>query len=742
MKRIMLFILAALLTAALFYPAEARNIRKNDRPVIKAPGKTDLKIDDKASGFYKAASVDTYTIVRYDFETLDWQGWERVDNTADPDTFFHVDDFSGLESYGRLEAIEGSQSIWCGSRPADDYYMCSWAAAPGYGNNWEQYLVSEEVVFEGSLHLDYHLVYDCEGAGYDNLYIEYENDDGSWTKLATYGGIGDVIDSYSVDSASVGGSTRFRFYFSSDGAWSDEDGLWPTEGAAVIDSITVYDTNGYFNYEDFESASVGDHSIGIWQAETGPAFGRYSGLREGMRILDGDPCNENLNTQIVFFEGSTEPADERYPGLYVTPFCLNGGGTEAPCQNESVYSPEIVMTKYSSNNDEIQDMTIPAGDQNDFAGVILKFDMYVDLPLDNLVFHTWAVRNIKDGCPHSWMDLGYRYYYLSPGYSTFGHTIGDLLTSPNDTLVINLNVIDMCDAWGGTYGSCTYHTPAPWFDNVMVQRYDISGPQWRYRMLDLFQDNFPPNADYTGFVRADAANDIAGPAATERIDPGDSITVHVTSPLAGGIAGVDANGYENGAGTAEVYMHFKVYDAISGAVPADFAASVDTGDVGAYPLPTPTSEPDGWFKVQGRNAVVGENPEKVADEYMFDLNDAIFTYNHVIEYYFSATDKNAETSYLPSNALEGGSFEWECLPSQPTVYSILYVDDFDHRGSWDGQVDNYMTPALNTVSATGYDRYDVNAPTSGVGNGLASRINVDKLSMFYEKIIWDSGDLP
>ncbi|MDZ7859261.1 MAG: T9SS type A sorting domain-containing protein [Candidatus Krumholzibacteriota bacterium] len=726
MKKATVLILAAFLVASFTCPSRARDTEKNDRPVIKIPGKTDLKIDDTAPGFYKAASVDTYNIVRYDFETLDWQGWERVDNTADPDTFFHVDDFSGLGSgdFGRLEAIEGSQSIWCGARPADDYYMCSWAAAPGYGNNWEQYLVSEEVVFEGTLSMGFHLVYDCEGGGYDNLYIEYENDDGSWTNLATYGGIGDVIDSCSVDSASVGGNTRFRFHFSSDGAWSDEDGLWLTDGAAVIDSITVYDGAGYFNYEDFESASVGDHSIGIWQAETRPAFGKYSGLRKGMRILDGDPCNENLNTQIVFFEGSTVPADQnKYPGLYVTPFCLNGGGTEAPCQNESVYSPEIVMTKYSSNNDEVQNMTIPADQLDDFGGILLKFDTYLDLPLDNLVFHTWGIRNINNGCPIQWQDDGVVYYYWGRGYRNEYYDISSLVLSPNDTLQISLSVVDMCDVWGGTYGSCENHTPSPWFDNVTVQRYDISGPQWSYRNLDLFQDNFPPTNNTDGFVRTDMALNIN--TSSTVIDPGDSIVVSVTSPIAGGLD-------EDPAGGAAVYLHVKASDIGTGGKPDLYGPQMISD-----PWMTYISDDGEWTKLKGDTARTNDGTP-VQGKYMFDLNDSLLTKGYMVEYYFSALDLDGETGYLPLNALDGGRFEFTCLPTGNT--DILYVDDFDGRGSWNGTVQDYLDPALNDVVSTGYpDRYDVKSPSSTVGNGLNSRTDAANLGNFYHTIIWDSG---
>ena len=87
---------------------------------------------------YKSSLVDTYSIVFYDFETHDWQGWTREDKTSQVDTFFHVDDFYGLGGgdHGRLALIEGTQSCWCGVRADyNNIYTCSWEAAPGYGDN-------------------------------------------------------------------------------------------------------------------------------------------------------------------------------------------------------------------------------------------------------------------------------------------------------------------------------------------------------------------------------------------------------------------------------------------------------------------------------------------------------------------------------------------------------------------------------------------------------------------------------
>ena len=54
--------------------------------------------------------ADTLCIVWYDFEIMQWQGWTPFDNTAQRDTFFHVDDFAGLGGgeYGGPVPTSGS----------------------------------------------------------------------------------------------------------------------------------------------------------------------------------------------------------------------------------------------------------------------------------------------------------------------------------------------------------------------------------------------------------------------------------------------------------------------------------------------------------------------------------------------------------------------------------------------------------------------------------------------------------
>jgi len=190
---------------------------------------------------FVSSSVDTYNIVRYDFESRDWQGWTGVDNTAQLDSFFHADDFTGLAGgdFGRLTPISGSISMWCGCRPdTADEYLCEWSSLPGYGNGWEQMLVSDRVMFAGYLNLSSRIRFDTE-PDEDYLHIGYLNSSGDWEEVASFSGTGDSVVSFTINPASV--TTKIRFRFVLDGAWSDRDGIFNTDGAVIVDYISLSD---------------------------------------------------------------------------------------------------------------------------------------------------------------------------------------------------------------------------------------------------------------------------------------------------------------------------------------------------------------------------------------------------------------------------------------------------------------------------------------------------------------------
>jgi hypothetical protein len=711
-------------------PSKGRAAALRTRPTIEEQ----LALRESADpDIASAAAVDTYTIVYYSFEPNSWQGWTRVDNTAQPDTFWHIEDYLEPELAGLPGPIEGTKSLWCGAPPGPASYMCAWRNAPGYGNLWDQCYGCRAFNIYGEVTFSYRIRTDLEpDRDFVRVYY-YKSYNEDWIEIASYSGETDVAASHAVNSTL---GTKFRFRFTSDAVGSDEDGLFDSNGAVHLDELTIRNWGEVVDYEDFETGTDGAqrcNSWGWWPAtEIAWPFGRFSKLRANLQ--DIDPCNENMTTQIAFFaEGSCESSVD-YPGLCSTPPCRPassmGQWAVVPCQNEMAVSPFIDLTKYATAKNNVQDATIPAGDLANLGPAHLSFTVYKDLPPENLVFYTWRVRGVDaSGCPRLWSAfMGGREPGERPGYQRLTFDVGAFSDYCN-SIQVALGVVDMCDVWYGG-APCAEHTPAPWFDNVEIRRAVSPGPQWSYWAGNLFQDNFPEN-EYNylaSFVRADAAVDI-NPPGNPAIRPGDSIVVECR-PARGGPLGLDP------AGGPAVYLHVKCTGTGGAPIPPDLAGPALAGTYGSY-----KSDDGVWTIIQGDSARTSAGISPSA--YMFDLNDSLFQRGHLVEYYFTARDAAGLESSLPRWARSYGPyFEFTCLPTLGS--DILFVDDYDGIGCFRGAAEQYWMPTFDRVLLPPddkVDKYDVNAPSSGVSNGPGSRAKNFQLTSAYNIIVWDSGDL-
>ena len=210
-------------------PAGARESNRSDPVRMRPLSGEELLVphleEDDVTGLLTAAQVDTYCIVWYDFEEMDWQGWTRVDNTAQRDTFFHVDDFAGLGggTHGGLVPLEGTKSVWCGLRdwdhqipgcPGDFAYVCSGGSAPGYGNDWDKSFKSDPVTFISPLVISYRIRVDTE-PGHDEVsfgYIDvYDDRPEEHRDIAFYSGRIDTVVTHTLYLAMACTKLRFRF---------------------------------------------------------------------------------------------------------------------------------------------------------------------------------------------------------------------------------------------------------------------------------------------------------------------------------------------------------------------------------------------------------------------------------------------------------------------------------------------------------------------------------------------------
>ena len=691
---------------------DTSNLRIPSGRTWSADELTDM-IDPELRGYLTSTAADPYTIVHYDFES-GWQGWTRVDNTAQKSNFFHVDDFNGIApgSHGRLIPINGTKSMWCGTRPnSSDPYLGSWLQAPGYGNGWNQTLETDPFTFTGIITFSFHGVFDSE-SNHDFTYVEFDAGDNNWQRVATYTGVEEVTEELHIAIAKV--ATKLRFHFISDDSGSDQDGLWNTDGGAIVDDLHISDNNGIIDFEDFESAEVNAKDVGIWHSRMGPAFGMYSGLQSG--LVDHDPCNENLSRQVMFFDGSPYPSTE-YPGLYNRPCCEEIDGTWL-CQDEMIVSPTIYLGALSKQiNTEAQD----------------RLDWYFGF--------SWTKGRValQLGIQHDGSG-GYCEFPIctsgnkkAPESDNVTFNITARLIEAAENVNITIRVLDLGKWYAPLHPYHEKYDPFPLFDNVKLSiREGEKKPVWEFNALNLFQDcliiltdlNLESFGEPT--LRLDASLD-TNPLTDPHIRRGDSVVVRCASPFGGGLA--DDNGYP------AVYLHVKC--TYLGAPPEkpDLFGPALQGTYGRY-----IGDNGLWTIIQGDTARTGAG--KAKDLYMFDLNDSLLTQGYCIEYYFMARDNDGDTSTLPPHADIGQYFEATCLPTGKS--DVLYVNDAGPIGCLPCATQCYWDQTFKAVFAPPNDvpdRFDVNDPSAIASpGGPGGQIGGADLASAYRMIIWDCGD--
>ena len=284
MKKTLVISLCLLLVASF---ALARNVDK---------GTTDLRIRTESAvtdnnslenlgmPVHKAAAQGTTFLAFYTFDAgpnCVTEGFATADVTAQTGDWFHVDDFAGLGGgvTGLLAPLQGAQSLWCGVREdLNSLILCGYQTVPGYGNNWNQaFCTANCLTVTTGVNVNFSIFWDSEG-DYDATTLQADLCDDVWVDL--YGGTG-TWDGTGTDTMSIAvadtfhtGSLRVRFNFTSDGAWSDQDGLWNTDGGVVLDELSITDVGGdVLPVEDFEDEAVGDIDATDWVTCPPPGYG-------------------------------------------------------------------------------------------------------------------------------------------------------------------------------------------------------------------------------------------------------------------------------------------------------------------------------------------------------------------------------------------------------------------------------------------------------------------------------------
>ncbi len=224
-----------------------------------------------------AANPSGWRVIWYD-DMSEPTGWTTIDRTAAV-PHFHLDSYQAYDD----PAFEDDVSWWCGNFDYD--------ADGGYGNSWDDRLVLPSVQIGTSVveEINWGVIkslyrdeaveareresrpdvmpvltfvyrHDSE-AGYDYTYVEaeslgvwrslnngYDGSSGGWQDIGAYGF---VLSDY-------GDPVNVRFRFISDGAYSDEDDLYLSDGGAFqVDNIKIFDFYGgeTFFFDDAQSGS-------------------------------------------------------------------------------------------------------------------------------------------------------------------------------------------------------------------------------------------------------------------------------------------------------------------------------------------------------------------------------------------------------------------------------------------------------------------------------------------------------
>jgi len=681
----------------------------------------------------------------------DWNGWTHRDLTQPTETHWNVSNYN-------QGGVVGDYAAWAGdiTIPA-----CTNDEVGGYGNSWTDLLrfsvpvgnsgVSSLVTVTATLQ------YDSE-PGYDYTYLSYKffGMGPAWGDMQSWDTTSGDFDDVPANEVAVTGSVTYLpseyiagnqiaiyWRFQSDGAYSDEDCLFASHGGCQVDDINVKIVNDGVEvnfFENFDGYGGDPDNFGIWNVALPEGVGDFAHIWTGLH--DIDPCINNYSPQVAFIDdgvvvpgtGGSRCINWCYgPGGYIV---TTTGGLAGPDYhiNNVIESPIMAWPNQKNGTGQVD------------GGIILTFGVYrhEDFSPDSpIIFYDWGVRSAdtdgsagdpQDITEQSWADRQFG-YAGGPEYVRAGDIVTDLMNPGRDEIQLQLSVFEVGHVWG-YIGNDGY--PAPYFDNVTVKVFPHVGPAMSARELDLAQDNWSAlgTIDYGDLgshsVRFDSANNISL-ASHLRNDPGDSIVVNIVAVREG----------SDFDGPIKLHYHLR-----------------------PNPVFTPAMRTSGWPDQGFVEAMpaIGFSGDWTDGKWAFDMPDTGFLFpGDVLHYYIEATDaiggsggSDPQTTLMPADTTgysDGfgdpmgyhSTFVIHALPSilsdgfggyeQP---EILFINDFANRGG-----ENEWYTALSHIGlllGEDYDVYYVNAPTSGVGNGIGGRADGLMLSG-YSEILYTCGNL-
>jgi len=665
------------------------------------------------------------------------EGWTGVDQTLNPLPYFRRSSTC---------AISGSFSLWAGITLAEANALC-FAGGQGYGNSWNL-VVSKTYAYSGggNVAFSFQYAHDVE-AGFDFVYAYIDTSgDGSTTDVELFSGTGagsgtEVITlNPGTDMRSDAGNYVIKFAASSDGSYSDEDGLNPTVcGAFAVDNINVG-----ADVTDFEAGMNG------WAQETPvTGVGDFTNL-----ALLGDldppavfcPCGLADSVLVFFDTNDVHPLD----------------------QDNMAVSPWIDLL---------------AGGDAGRPGKLMAYDVYALMPIVNYIFVQLRARYYPEVCVATgklilsgWKDQNTVFYFgeapfCNPFTAPRLRDYSAVISAGAEQVQVGFGMLNLCRTapFGDPCSGVTNQTP--YMDNISLEVYgNATKPVVNTTTFDRFQDNF-------------ASDGTLNPASPGRFDQ--NRLKGSSTPSTGTILGDTLNARGNG-GNVEVRLVFRVRTGpfVNGATLASYTARWTAE-------PTLNARYGGtWYSArmdtaqQGSTATNGvwmstfheADPGFIGTDTSLDANEPLRSAlaNDIIpDHLFtpgSRLDYFVASRYIPPDPRNPGGTIWgvdpdttggvavmreaEILPSSMAADStwncVLYVDHHDDRNGFDQVlVETGLRTSLglggNNAEGTRHDRFDNQTPSSAqlsFGRPLATNYGASQIQVFGYKVIgWHAATL-
>jgi hypothetical protein len=412
------------------------------------------------------------------------EGWFGIDQTLNPLPYFRRSETCAIPS----PDVDPDFSLWAGVTLTEANALC-YAAGQGYGNDWNME-VRKTFAYPGTGNatLAYRYTHEIE-EDFDFAYAYIDtsgNGSADDIELISYTGASGGIQNESLNLVrgtslrATPGNVVIKFVLTSDGSYSDQDGLNPTTcGAFVVDNIQL--TGAIVDFTDFESGLNG------WSQIT-----PTTGVGDFSNIVNR---NTELPPPVTFCAcGVTDSVLVFYDELDQHPLD----------QDNIAASPWIDLKR---------------GGDVGRPGKLMVYDVYAEMPLANYIFVQIRARWYPSVCAATglvyrtgWRDNNTVYYFgeapfcVPPGLARIVDYSGVIQTSA-EQLQIAMGMISLCRT--APFGvPCTGVTnTTPWLDNIRVGVFgSAAAPNLTIGTFDRFQDNF-------------AADGTLNPASTGRIDP-------------------------------------------------------------------------------------------------------------------------------------------------------------------------------------------------------------------------------